>query len=76
MKNEEQEIPVRIYGKGELASLYNPNVEAKSAVRTLMRWIRRNTELSAKLREAGYDPLRRTFFSAEVSLIFNYLGRP
>jgi|WetSurMetagenome_2_1015567.scaffolds.fasta_scaffold02273_3 hypothetical protein len=76
MKQEEQELPVKMYGKGELASFYSPNVESKSAVRTLMRWIHRNTELSAKLRETGYDPMRRTFFSAEVALIFNYLGRP
>ncbi len=71
-----EDCPVRTYGKSELAMKYCPDAEPASAVRTLMRWIKRNKELSTDLNEIGYYPLRRTFLSREVELIFNYLGKP
>jgi hypothetical protein len=70
------EHPIRFYGKSELAALYIPNCDPESAKRSLIRWINRNTELTQKLKEIGYDKKRHFFFSKEVELIFHYLGRP
>ena len=46
MENE-NDFRIRTYTKRELACLYCPNTTARCAIRTLTRWIKRNSELYA-----------------------------
>jgi hypothetical protein len=73
---EEEKFKMRCYSKSELATLYFPVLQAPSAVRKLMRWIRRCIGLMEKLLAVGYQAENRTFSSAEVRLIVGYLGEP
>lgn len=66
----------RAYGRTELALAYNPGLSDSAAWRKLRSWIELNTELHQALRQAGYNPARRTFTPREVALIFEYLGTP
>ena len=53
MENE-NDFRIRTYTKRELACLYCPNTTARCAIRTLTRWIKRNSELYAELLLTGY----------------------
>ena len=75
MENETQ-FRVRCYTKSELARLYTPWVERKSAARNLRRWILRNQELSAALDRLGYRPADRILSAAQVREIVRFLGEP
>ncbi|WP_455674749.1 DUF4248 domain-containing protein [Phocaeicola sp.] len=73
---EETKIPIRCYRKSELAQLYFPELEKDSAVRRLVRWINRCTDLVEMLRQADYHSRDKSFSAKEVRLIFSYLGAP
>lgn len=75
MENEPH-FRIRCYTKGELALLYTPWVERKSAARNLRRWIVRNSELSNVLQTLGYRPSDRILSAAQVREIVRYLGEP
>lgn len=70
------DCPVRFYGRTELAIRYNPTLDAQSAWRKLKEWIAYNPDLTSALKEAGYDPRRRSFTPKQVKLIFQYIGEP
>lgn len=70
------EWPVRPYGKRQLAEAYAPGISPVSALNRLSQWIRHNAKLQASLEELGYFPRQQIFTSAQVQLIFYYLGRP
>lgn len=67
---------VKCYLKSELAGLYFPDLSADSAVRKLMRWIKRCTDLMDELLKLDYRPASHTFSAREVRLIVYYLGEP
>lgn len=67
---------IKAYGKGELAQLYNPGMGARSALRTLSVWIKRNGVLDDKLRETGLVPYCKIYTPRQVKLIVEYLGEP
>ena len=46
----------RVYGWGELAQLYFPNISQKSATGQLLKWIRVSDKLMHDLEEAGWHP--------------------
>ncbi|WP_071145161.1 DUF4248 domain-containing protein [Bacteroides ihuae] len=69
-------FPLRAYQKTELALLYSPDSCVTPALQKLYRWIRKNRELTAALREVGYNKYRHTFLRREVELIVKYLGIP
>lgn len=73
---KEQEMVVRCYPKSELALLYFPELSADSAVRRLMRWIKRCTGLTDELLKLDYRPACHSFSAREVRLIVHYLGEP
>lgn len=75
MKNEE-DFRVRTYSKKELAYLYCPDATARCAIRTLTRWIKRNTELYSALLRTGYNVRARTFMPRQVDIIVHYLDEP
>ena len=67
---------ITTYKKKELACLYCPDSPARCAIRTLTRWIKRNTELYRALVNTGYNVRTRTFMPKQVSLIVQYLDEP
>lgn len=67
---------IRTYTKRELACLYCPNTTARCAIRTLTRWIKRNSELYAELLLTGYHARVRTFMPRQVGIIVRYLNEP
>lgn len=67
---------LRVYRKNELARLYFPELDKKSALQGLARWIKRCRELEEALAAAGYDKNRKFFLKPEVELIVHFLGEP
>lgn len=76
MKMNDSGMVVKCYLKSELAGLYFPDLSADSAVRKLMRWIKRCTDLMDELLKLDYRPASHTFSAREVRLIVYYLGEP
>lgn len=66
----------RVYRKSELAQLYFPESDTKTALQGLARWIKRCTELGEALEAVGYEKNRRFFRKPEVELIVKFLGEP
>lgn len=66
----------RCYTKSELAALYMPGVNSRSALKTLRRWMYRNSELMATLRAAGYRENDRILSPLQVRAIVRVLGEP
>ena len=48
----------------------------RCAIRTLTRWIKRNSELYAELLLTGYHARVRTFMPRQVGIIVRYLNEP
>ncbi len=67
---------VRVYGFGELALMYNPELKHRSAVKTLNQWIDRSPGLRARLEALGFRKGLRSFTPAMVEAIFEALGEP
>ena len=61
----------RTFKRTELAMLYFPEIQPRSAWQKLRHWICINPQL-CRLDQTG----RRTFSPAEVTLIFDVLGEP
>ena len=66
----------RIYGKAELALLYQPLSKPETAWKTLYRWINGCPPLMEELKSMNYNPKRRTFLRPEVEAIVRHLGTP
>lgn len=66
----------RVYRKSELARMYFPEADTKTALQGLARWIKRCTELRKALEAVGYEKNRRFFRKPEVELIVKFLGEP
>ncbi len=64
------------YTKSEVALLYFPGENYKTARRRLFRWIRHCRPLHASLLELGYRQCQRRFTVKQVEEIFRYLGEP
>ena len=41
---------------------------------TLMRWIKNNKKLSAKLKEAGYKSSQKVFTPQQLNLVYSYFS--
>lgn len=67
---------IRLYGKSELAMLYQPNSTPDTAMKTLYRWIKGCPILLAELKQMGYNIHRRSFLPREVEAIVRHLGEP
>lgn len=70
------DFKVRCYEKGELASLYFPNLDKRRAGQKLRRWMYRCAPLMDELGQISYYPACRCFSAREVRLIIYYLGEP
>lgn len=78
MEEKEEIFKIRCYGKSELARMYFPNLERKTAVGKLKRWIDRCGPLSEELNriKEPVKTIRFDFTPKEVGLIVRYLGEP
>ena len=70
--NYKQEVfKIKCYGRTELAQLYCPDVQPRSAYRRLKAWMALNPRLRPLLRQKG-----RSFTPAQVQRIISVLGEP
>ncbi|RHJ82342.1 DUF4248 domain-containing protein [Parabacteroides sp. AM08-6] len=66
----------RVWGHTELAVLYFPYMQIKSASTRLGVMIKRDEELLADLKRAGYFKGQRTFTPRQVHILLDHLGDP
>ena len=69
-------MKIHCYSKQELAMLYFPDSDPRTATCHLMRWINRNTPLQQELQTTGYYPYSKFFTSRQVCAILDFLGEP
>ena len=69
-------MKIRSYSKQELAMLYFPDSDPRTATCHLMRWINRNPTLLQKLKSTGYYRSSKYFTTRQVCMILDYLGDP
>ena len=70
------DFKIRPYTKKELALMYFPNSQPRTAVNHLMSWVHRCTQLWAKLQKMGYHPNSKAFTPRQVRAIVEHLGEP
>jgi len=75
-KMEEHEFKIRSYGFQELAQLYLPNIQPRSASVRLRTWIDRNQGLSSRLEQLGFLKGCRILTPEMVKEIVEVVGEP
>ena len=75
-EEEEKTFQYRSYGKGELASLYLPNITQQSAVERFNEWIDAAPGLKERLLATGMNPRSRRYTPAQVRPIVEVLEEP
>lgn len=75
-QEEEKTFQYRTYGKGELASLYLPNILQQSAVDRFNEWIEAAPGLKERLLSTGMNPRSRYYTPAQVRMIVEVLQEP
>lgn len=71
-----EEFKIRSYGFQELAQLYLPNIQPRSASARLKAWIRRNKSLSERLDQVGFVKGSRVLTPEMVKAIIRVIGEP
>ncbi len=67
---------MRIYGHQEIAMLFFPDIQPKSASAQLRKWITRDDELMGELKVTGYRKGQRVYSPLQATIIFDHLGVP
>lgn len=70
------DFKIKNYTKKELALLFFPDSQPRTAVHHLMAWIKRNKTISDYLRANGHNVFSKYFTSREVAVIVENLGEP
>ena len=70
------DFQIKSYTKKELALMYFPDSNPRTAVNHLMSWIYRCTPLLGQLKTAGYEKNSKAFTPRQIKLIVEYLGEP
>jgi len=73
---QDQEFKIRSYGFQELAQLYLPGIQPRSASVRLRAWITRNHGLSARLEQLGFLKGCRILTPEMVKEIVGVVGEP
>lgn len=71
-----QTFNIKAYTKKELALMYFPDSQPRTAVNHLMSWIRKCKSLWTELQTMGYQPISKAFTPKQVKAIIEYLGEP
>ena len=71
-----EDFKIRMYTKKELALMYFPESNPRTAVNHLMAWIRLCTPLWDELLKMGYCKTSKSFSPKQVKAIVEYLGEP
>ena len=66
----------RTWGHTELARLYFPGIQPKSASAQLARWIRLDEDLFVELTKAGNKKGQRMYSPRQVAILVDHLGEP
>ncbi len=69
-------MEIRTYGLSELAILYLPNINNKSASNQLSKWINSNNKLYDELVRNGYKSRQKILTPKQVNIIIDFLGEP
>jgi hypothetical protein len=72
----DKEFRIRSYGYCELALLYFPNSNKRSASTQLGRWVQQNEKLKIQLLGLGYKPRQKILTPSQVKLIVELFGEP
>jgi hypothetical protein len=72
----EETFKVRAYGYGELAQLYFPSINKKSASWQLRIWLVANGKVLEELKKSGYKEHKRLLTPAQVKIIVDEFGEP
>ena len=72
----EETFKVRAYGYGELAQLYFPSINKKSASWQLRKWLVANGKVLEDLKKWGYKEHKRLLTPAQVKVIVDEFGEP
>lgn len=67
---------IKVYTKKELACLYLPDTTPRCAMRTFIRWIRKNDALHDALKALGCHARTRVFTPRQVQLIVQTFDEP
>lgn len=71
-----EDFKIRIYTKKELALMYFPDSQPRTAVNHLMVWLKRCTPLWQELQSMGYEKTSKSFSPKQTRAIVDYLGEP
>ena len=66
----------KVWGWGELALMYVPNISQKSATMQLLKWIRVSDELVGQLEKSGWHPGKKYLTPRQKDYIVGHLGEP
>ncbi|RHJ84896.1 DUF4248 domain-containing protein [Parabacteroides sp. AM08-6] len=66
----------KVWGWGELALQYFPNISQKSATCQLLKWIRVSNVLIAQLESTGWHPGQKYLTPKQRDFIVAHLGEP
>ena len=66
----------RVWGWGELALQYFPNISQKSATMQLLKWVRVSRTLVDQLEESGWHPGKKYLTPRPKDYIVQHLGEP
>lgn len=72
----EDTFKIRSYGFQELATLYLPNIQPRSASMRLRAWIDRNPELKNHLKSIGFIKGSKLLTPEMVKVIVDTIGAP
>lgn len=70
------EFKSKSYGYAELACLYLPTLNKRSASNQLRNWINRNEALKKSLIAAGVQDRQKIYTPKQVQIIIEHLGEP
>ena len=66
----------RVWGWGELALQYFPNISQKSATMQLLKWVRVSRTLVDQLEESGWHTGKKYLTPRQKDYIVQHLGEP
>ena len=72
----ENPFKIKAYGVGELASLYFPDIEKRSASNQFRKWIVKSKTLKSKLTNADWKEGQKLLTPKQVGILIEFLGEP